>query len=238
MRILVLGAGGYVGTLIRPALEERHECTYLDSRHVESPRGQAFIGDVEDASLLRMLLGRGFDSVIYLVLGTGPRGEYGCDVNFDLNVRALYKAALASLKAGVPQFIYASSLSVYRDLGKFPFLSEQTPPDCVGVYGVSKLLGEQVCGQLALHHPSANVQSIRLMLPRQEHHWTDHYHYDPASGRTSCALGPQDTRRLFMAAVDFRAAGYYLYQATGDLEDRFRPNTLARQWLRWAPAGQ
>jgi nucleoside-diphosphate-sugar epimerase len=235
MKVLVVGAGGHVGSILRPALEGAHDCRYLDA--LANPQmPDALIGDVNDEALIVRAI-QCMDAVIYLATGRppvalAPCGEIGSA--FDVNVRGWYLMLHRGLTAGLRRFIYASTLSVYR-LNTHPdaVITEATPPDAWSAYGVSKRIGEFLAQAAAQQYPDATIASLRLFLPQSDEQWRK----IPAEKRHPGALGPGDLRRLFLAALALEEPGAHVVQATGDLEGRSFPNTDATALLGWAPQG-
>lgn len=87
----------------------------------------------------------------------------------------------------------------------------------------------------ALRHPDVGVIALRLMHPMSEAQFKgNEYRRD----RRWHPLGPNDTRRLFLAAAECtRHPGFHLVQATGDLGGDLYPNTLAERVLGWKAEG-
>src|ERR1700733_9692357 len=70
MKVLVVGAAGYVGSIIIPALEKRHDCRYLDLRPVPRRKSKSFVGDINDDTLVRRAV-KGVEAVIFMAMGLG-----------------------------------------------------------------------------------------------------------------------------------------------------------------------
>lgn len=235
MNLLIVGGAGYVGSLLRPTLEATHRCRYLDLRPVEGAEDRSVIGSVNDAEAVARAVD-GQEALIYLAMGTvdGIRQTVNdIDAAFGVNVQGLYRVLAQALAAGVRRVCVASSLSVYH--GPYPGRMDEThPADAWQPYGLSKRLGEFICEAAAPHYPDATFVVLRLILPRNEADWPEH-RYDPMKGRNSFALGPEDTRRLFVKALELDAAGCHIVQATGDVTGTHLPNTRVHDLLGWQP---
>jgi nucleoside-diphosphate-sugar epimerase len=241
MKLLVVGGAGYVGSIVVPAFEKEFECTYFDIKPVQGYEDRTILADVGDEEKVRQAV-VGMDAIFYLAMGWGKNAQghpIVDDINptFDVNVRGLYRFLYLSLAAGTKRFVYASSLSVYNNLWNNTVFDENRPADSWYPYGLSKRVGEFICGCAAQAHDSACITAIRLILPRNENDWPKD-RYDPQKPRNSCATGPKDTQRLFVSAVNFDKPGFHLLQASGDMEDKFLPNKHVNEVLGWLPKNE
>jgi len=70
MKLLVVGGGGYVGTIVKPALEAEYDCIHFDLRPVEGAKNGTIVADVGNDSKVRQAV-IGMDSVLYMAMGAG-----------------------------------------------------------------------------------------------------------------------------------------------------------------------
>jgi len=157
------------------------------------------------------------------------------DVALNINVRDAYRFIFESLKANVRRFIYASSLSVYKAFNTAMMqnrVHEQIEPNEWRPYGLSKRLGEKVCEAAAQEYPDATIISLRLNRPCNETEFAA-----PESIRPRFGIGPNDLRRLFLAAIHCAKPGAHSVQASGDLTNAMLPNTRVTELLDWRPQG-
>jgi len=149
MRVLVTGAGGFLGShvaerllgaghavraLVRPTNVPR----WLEARGVE-----LCVGDLTDPGS-RETACRGCDAVVHaaaLVTEVAVGDEAYCEVN----VRASEELARAAARAGARRFVFVGSTAVHRPNTGRP-LDERTPLDGEGVYGRSKAEAERRLG--------------------------------------------------------------------------------------------
>jgi hypothetical protein len=136
----------------------------------------------------------------------------------------------------VQRFVYASSLSVYHKChmrDEYP-LDENAPPDSWDTYGFSKRLGETIGAAWVEQYPQATFIGLRMYRPLNEAAWPG---TSPRPDWAWQPIGPNDVRRLFLAAVAFNQAGHYVMQVSGDREGANFPNTRATEILGWKPEG-
>ena len=239
MRVLVIGGAGYVGAILRPTLEEHHDCTFMDLRPVAGARGPCLIGDVDDeAALARAVAGQ--EAAVWLAMGGSVADNNSQCLSgpaFDVNVRGFFRFLQAAERVKIRRIVFSSSLSIYERLRRRPGepVCERLAPDAWQPYGVSKRLAEGLCRMYVQQVPEATVVSLRLMLPRNEADWPGNEY---AAGKSYHPLGPQDAQTLYLAALQLEKPGAHAVQATGDLGGELYPNDAATTLLGWAPQGR
>lgn len=90
MKLLIVGGAGYVGTVIRPALEAQFACTHFDLRPVSGAEDRAVTADVDDDDKVRQAVA-GRDAILYLAMGLGKAAPTCNEIGaaFDVNVRGM-----------------------------------------------------------------------------------------------------------------------------------------------------
>ena len=139
MRIILTGAGGFVGQEVRRCLQDKHEIVAIDHMLL----GAAGIeGNLCDPATLEKAFANGCDAVIHLA--TLPGGAAELDpalakrVNIDATMALVDAAALAG---SGPRFIFASSIAVFGE--PLPALVDDgTVPAPVMIYGAHKAMME------------------------------------------------------------------------------------------------
>lgn len=147
MKILITGAGGFIGShLVDSQLEKGHDVRAVDL-HLEQiqhqsahPRLEAIQGDITDADLVRDLVA-GVEIVYHLAsahLDMRLSEAHYRHVNVDATLSLLEAAE----QAGVKRFVHCSSVGVIGHV-KNPPADETT--ECVpgNIYGQTKLEGER-----------------------------------------------------------------------------------------------
>lgn len=153
MRVMVTGAGGFLGRLLVQQLLERGKLrdqplgalVLLDQRLDGFPtdrRLRLLCGSVTDPALLRRALADGMDVVFHLVSIPGGAAEQQYTLGYQVNLLASLEL-LEQLRHGSrpPVMVYASSVAVYGS-GLPARMSEQVPPAPELAYGAHKLMVE------------------------------------------------------------------------------------------------
>jgi uronate dehydrogenase len=206
--ILVTGASGSIGQMLRPRL--RHDLRLTDLR------GDGVVErlDATDAAAVERAC-RGVDAVVHL---GGMAGEGSFDEVAEVNVRGTARVLEAAHRAGVPRVVLASSnhaVGRYRRSDAGPDgLPDDLPPRPDSFYGWSKAAMESL-GRL--YHDSYGLHVICLRIGSCGEEPTD-------SRDLSVWLSPGDVARLVEAALT--ATGWRLVWGVS-------ANT--RRW--WSAAG-
>lgn len=160
MRCLVTGSAGFIGShLAERLVADGHEVVGVDcfldyyprsmkERNLAGLRSHARFRLVED-DVARMDLAplvAGVDWVFHQAAQAGVRASWGRDFQIytENNIFATQRLLEAALGARVKRLVYASSSSVYGDAAERP-MREETRPQPVSPYGVSKLAAEHLC---------------------------------------------------------------------------------------------
>ena len=147
MRVLITGAGGFIGShLVDSQLEHGYDVRAVDLhldllRHQAShSRLEAIRGDISEKYLLQKLL-EDIDIVYHLAsahLDVHLSDEYYRHVNVDVTLSLLE----AANRAGVKRFVHCSSVGVIGDVENPP-ADETTKCHPVNIYERTKLGGER-----------------------------------------------------------------------------------------------
>jgi nucleoside-diphosphate-sugar epimerase len=113
MRVLITGAGGTLGTVLAPLLEEAgHEPVLLDIRTLQTP--YTFVqGDVRNVQDVHAAAQRA-EMIVHTAASHGihlrdhpPRAFY------DLNLTGTFNVWEAAVQAGVRGLVFSSTMGVY-----------------------------------------------------------------------------------------------------------------------------
>jgi nucleoside-diphosphate-sugar epimerase len=149
-KVMVTGAGGYIGTqLVRDLVNFGHEVTAVD-RYFFGKEPLAEFGGNNKVNILqkdiRDLKAKDFsghDAVCDLAcLSNDPAGEIDPELTYSINRDGRIHVAKTAKSAGVEKYIISSSCSVYGK-GEEPQLSETSKTNPISVYAKSTLEAEQ-----------------------------------------------------------------------------------------------
>ena len=171
---IVTGAAGFVGShLADRLLAMGHEVVGIDSftdsyaRHLKErnlsnakghERFQLIDGDLLDLDLDALLVSA--DHVFHLAGQAGVRPSWGSQFAVYLrnNIAATQRLLEAAKRAELRTFVFASSSSIYGNAKRLP-VTEETLPQPVSPYGVTKLAAEHLC---SLYHRVYRVPTVSL----------------------------------------------------------------------------
>jgi uronate dehydrogenase len=245
MNVAVVGGAGYIATHLRPALEARHTLRLVDMKPAAGAEDRSVVGKVEDPELWQQAL-IGMDAVLWLATAANnPEAGKDLSLMFGCDVNGFYLMLAQARRLRIPRIVLASSLSVYDPLHlrHGPAVTEALPADSWHSYGMSKRLAEFMGQAYVQSVPEATFLAMRLMRPRNDADWgsadpkAESKHSHLRSGY-SWPTGPEDSRRLFLAALEFAQPGYHVIQATGDTVGRHYAHHEARRLLGWEARGE
>ena len=183
MRILLCGGAGYIGGHTAVVLAERgHDLAIADNFSNSSPRalqrleqvaGKALEFhrlDIRDrAALDRLFAGKPFDAVVHFAAlkAVGESCEKPLDY-FENNIGGTITLLQAMKQAGVRRLVFSSSATVYGDPDRVP-VDETAPLRSTNPYGRTKLVMEQLIGDLCQADPAFRAVNLRYFNPVGAH---------------------------------------------------------------------
>ena len=183
MRILVTGGAGYIGSHACVELAGRgHDFTIADNFSNSSPqvldRLARLLGappllrrvDLRDrAAVDALFAGAGFDAVIHFAAlkAVGESCERPLDY-FDNNIAGTIHLLQAMQAHGVHRLVFSSSATVYGDPDSVP-VREDAPLRVTNPYGRTKLVMEQLIGDLCTSDPGFHAVNLRYFNPVGAH---------------------------------------------------------------------
>ena len=156
MKVLLIGANGYLGPHVVKALEPHHELRVTDIKPpAEKSRHEFLNVDVSSMEQVRKAA-QGMDAIINLSVLRSDR-----KLAFDVNTRGCYNMMLAAVEHGIRRVINTGPHLVVagRPYEQFDFgIGPDVPPQPgTHLYGLSKSLGQEIC-RIFTHHHDVYVQ--------------------------------------------------------------------------------
>lgn len=161
MKILITGGCGFVGTVLTTQLlQDGHQITVVDTQwfgnHLK-PHPQLTVLQQDTRDVDRIPL-KGVDAVIHLAnIANDPGVEMNPTLSWEVNVLATQQLADRAERAGVNQFIFASSGSVYG-VKDDPQVTEDLELVPISAYNKTKMVAERV---LLSYTNSMQIHCIR-----------------------------------------------------------------------------
>lgn len=157
-RVLVTGGAGYLGSVLsRKLLEKSYAVRCFDRLYfglepikplMKNKRFELVKGNIVNLKDFPCLL-KDIDAVVHLAgIANDPTAELDPQLTHIVNYEAAVELATLAKKAGIRQFVFASSCSVYGK-GLADVVSEDSPINPVSVYAESKALAEKAILALA-----------------------------------------------------------------------------------------
>ena len=147
MRLLVTGGCGYIGTVLTERLLlDGHQVIVVDTQwfgnHLaEHSELLVLKQDIRDSRAIPL---DGVDTVLHLAnIANDPAVELNPELSWEVNVLAGQQLADLAVRAGVRQFIYASSGSVYG-VKQEDEVTEDLALEPISVYNKTKMAAERV----------------------------------------------------------------------------------------------
>lgn len=147
MKILVTGAGGYIGSVLVPMLlNAGYHVVALDrflfGREVLPEQAEGLTVVQEDVRRIDTATLEGVEAVVDLAaLSNDPAGELDPEKTWEINHRARVRLARMAKEHGVRRYLLPSSCSVYGF--QEGLLDESSPPNPLTTYAKANLQAEQ-----------------------------------------------------------------------------------------------
>ena len=165
-KVMVTGAGGYIGTqLVRDLVKAGHDVTAVDrfffgkeplSEFISNKKVTIKQKDIRDLDQNDF---KGHDAVCDLAcLSNDPAGEIDPQLTYQINRDGRIHVAKTAKEAGVSKYIISSSCSVYGK-GEEPLLVETSKTNPISIYAKSTLEAEQE--NLSIADNNFSVTSLR-----------------------------------------------------------------------------
>lgn len=230
-RLLLTGAAGALGQVLRPALKPH--CSTLRLSDIQ-PLGAAAAGEelqparLEAADEMLGLLA-GVDAVVHL---GGVSVEKPWDTVLPANIIGLHNLYEAARRQGVRRIVFASSNHVTGCYGIDAFISPAAPARPDGNYGLSKLFGE---GLASLYFDRWSIETVSLRIgsatptPRDRRALSSWLSHADLLRLVLAALSARDVGALVVYGISANTARWYDAEA-GWARIGYQPQDNAETW--------
>lgn len=205
-RVIVTGAGGFVGRmLVQLLLSKGHHVVATDvalEGYGASSGLEVVPGDFAMPDVRRGLLANGCDAIVHLASVPGGAAEADPAVGRRINLDAtLDLFDLASNQARPPRVVFASTIAVFGDAMPQAGVDDETPISPMLLYGAQKAMGE-IAVATGSNRGAINGVSLRLpgILARPQGpsglrsaFMSDLFHALRAQERFTCPVSPGAT---------------------------------------------
>ncbi|MBT2497929.1 NAD(P)-dependent oxidoreductase [Agromyces sp. ISL-38] len=196
-KVVITGAGGIAGTLLRPVLRDRYALVLVDRQPLTAQPGERAVqGDILDRELLLDAFA-GATAIVHLA---GISTEGGFEPMIDVNIRGTHTVLEAARECGVRRVLVASSAHAVGAAGIDR--AHLLAPDDVApgsFYGASKVAVE------AISRVHASKFGMRIVLAR-----IGTVLAEPRTKRQLATwLSPDDLGRLVDATVGLQQGGAF-----------------------------
>lgn len=203
--LLIIGGGGYCGSVLVPQLLKKYNITVYDTfwygNHLpKDNKNLKFIqGDVRDIDLIKTNL-KDIDKVLHLAcISNDSSFELNEELSTSINLNSFEPIVIAAKNSGVKRFVFASSSSVYG-VSDQPDVTEEHPLVPLTLYNKYKGL----CEPLLLKHVDNDFEGVV---------------FRPA---TVCGYGPRQRLDLSVNILTNHAINKHKITVFGG--DQLRPN--------------
>ena len=162
MRIIITGAAGFIGSNLSRRLVEEHNVIGIDNFDPFYDRSikehnldglkdhrnfRLYEADITDAAgMERIFLEAEPDLVVHLAARAGVRPSIEDPAGYaETNINGTISLLQAAHKAGVRDFVFASSSSVYGNTKEVPFTESSFVDHPISPYAATKKAGELIC---------------------------------------------------------------------------------------------
>lgn len=227
LRVLLTGAAGHIGTMLRPSFRERYLLRTLDLHPVPGDP-QAIQADLSDAAAMARAT-QDIDVVVHLAGNRSPVATF--ETLLAPNIVGVHTLFAAAAKAGVRRLVYASSCHAVLGYPTSPPVQDHDPVRPPDLYGVTKVFGEAL-GRY--YHDQHGLEFVGLRIGSAMYANPSPRAYANPMTRLLW-ISPRDLVQLCTRAVEQPNVGFVLAHGTSRVEPAWLSLRSARTVLGYDP---
>ncbi len=165
-KILVIGAGGQLGSELTLGLRKLHGKDNVMATDIKRPEGRLADGDFEILDVLapgrldELIQKNKFTQIYHLAAVLSATGEKHPKLAWQLNMDGLIHVLDAAVEHGVEKVYWPSSIAAFGPTTQKIKTPQDTIMDPTTIYGISKLAGERWC-EWYFKKKGLDVRSLR-----------------------------------------------------------------------------
>jgi len=225
--VLITGAAGLVGDILRTHWGDRHQLRLADIRPLENLAAHEEFVRTDITDYQQMLTAcTGVDVVVHLAADPNMHAEF-YDTLLPLNVIGTYNAFEAARAAGCQRLVFASSINVVLGY-EGEDVKWDVPVFPQNVYGATKCWGEALARVFSDQHGLSCI-CVRLGSPRfdQSGDW------DP--DRRNGSLSPRDCAQFFGRCVEVAHVDFAIVHGISNHRHSWMDLEISRAVLGYEP---
>jgi len=231
-KVLMTGAGGDIGSRLRPLL--RHCCDFraLDVMPMDDEEDSRVADITELAQVVPHM--EGVEAVMHLAIAPArayPEADDLARARLDVNVKGTHNVLEAARRAGVQRFIYASSVMVNwgYEAGRYVSLRDPARPSVL--YGATKYFGE-VLGEM--YHRECGLPAICWRIGQPADHTDPQVKRRQGARDRGVLVSFVDIAQGFARALE-ADVGFGVYNLVSENPDCYCETTAASHDLGYEP---
>ncbi len=237
--VLITGAGGLIGSLLRKALTETYQIRSLAHQPIEGV--ETIVADISDMEAM-VAACQGVDSVVHMAASASFLSPW--EQVLQNNIVGTYTVYEAAYQAGVKQVIFASSnhavgtydLENAPDIYQTgqPYLDHQVPVKPDSLYGVSKCFGEDL-GRYYADHKNMHVICLRIGMINRADYVRSGWSHESFERLCSIWLSHRDMVQLAEKSLQADHVKYDIFYGISNNPHHFYDLEHAREVIGYEP---